>query len=84
MVSQKTRLIIVGSIMVVGAIAFALTMMAIAPQSTNPAELMRTVGQVAGTVIGVGAAVIVTALVKFRGKAADAGARAGARQPLAR
>jgi ubiquinone biosynthesis protein UbiJ len=70
MISPKTRFIAVGSVMVAGAIAFALFMMAIASKSSDPAELMRIVGQVAGTVAGVGVAVIVTALVKFRSQAA--------------
>lgn len=70
MMSRKSRLIAVGSVMVVGAIAFALFMLSIASQSSDPVELMRIVGQVSGTVIGIGIAVIVTTLVKFRGPAA--------------
>ena len=55
----NTRVVAVGSVLLVLAVAFFLFMFAIAGKSTNPAELMRIVGTVSGTVGGLAIAMIV-------------------------
>ncbi|HET7064900.1 MAG TPA: hypothetical protein VFI49_11560 [Rudaea sp.] len=57
--SKNMRIVIVGSVLIVLAIAFFLFFLSIASKSNNPAELMRTVGTVSGVVIGIGVAMIV-------------------------
>jgi uncharacterized membrane protein len=56
---KNPRIVIVGSVLIVLAIAFFALFLSIASKSNNPAELMRTVGTVAGVVIGIGIAMIV-------------------------
>lgn len=68
--STESRLVAVGAVMVVGAVAFALLMLSIASRSTNPAELMRVVGTVSGTVMGLGVAVITAAVLGRKPRAA--------------
>ena len=53
---KNWRLVIVGLVMIVLAGGFMLFMMSIAGRSTDPAALMRTVGQVSGVVGGLGLA----------------------------
>lgn len=63
---KNPRIVIVGSVLIVLAIAFFLFFLSIASKSNNPAELMRTVGTVAGVVIGIGIAMIVAGLIGKR------------------
>lgn len=60
--ARNLRLVVVGAAFLVFAAAFVLFMLAIAPRSNNPAELMRTVGTVAGVMGGVAVAMIVFGL----------------------
>lgn len=53
------RVVAVGSVLLVLALAFFLFMLTIAGKSTDPAELMRIVGTVSGTVGGLAIAMIV-------------------------
>lgn len=55
---RNTRVIIAGSLLLGGAIAFFLFMLSIAAQSTDPVELMRTVGAVSGAVGGLALAMM--------------------------
>ncbi len=64
--TRNWRLVIVGLVMVVGAIAFVLVMHSMAPRSTDPVELMRTVGQVSGVVGGLGIVLFVVGLIGRR------------------
>jgi len=59
MQTKQPRLVLAGSLLLAFAIAFALFMMSIASQSRDPAELMRIVGVVAGTVGGLAVMLIV-------------------------
>jgi len=59
MQQRNPRLIAVGSALLILAIAFFLFMLSIASKSTDPAELMRTVGTVSGVVGGLAIAMIV-------------------------
>jgi hypothetical protein len=67
--TRNWRLAIVGLVMIVGAAAFFLFMGTMATQSTDPVELMRTVGQVSGAVGGIGLFVIVMGLIGRRSRA---------------
>lgn len=60
---KNWRLVIVGSVFIGLALIFVLVMMALAPQSTDPAGLMQTVGATAGVVVGVSIAAIIYGLV---------------------
>lgn len=60
--TKNLRLVGTGAAFLVFAAAFVLFMLAIAPRSTNPVELMRTVGTVAGVVGGIAVAMIVFGL----------------------
>jgi hypothetical protein len=60
---KNWRLVIVGGVLIVGAIGFFLFMMTVAPKSNNPVEMMRTVGQVAGVVCGISLAMILFGLI---------------------
>jgi hypothetical protein len=51
---KNWRVVIVGSVLVAAAAAFFFYMQGLAPKSTDPAALMRTVGQVAGAVGALG------------------------------
>ena len=53
------RAVVVGSVLLALAIAFFLFMLTIAGKSTDPVELMRTVGTVSGVVGGLAIAMIV-------------------------
>lgn len=59
-------MVIVGLVMVVGAAAFFVVMQGMASRSTDPVELMRTVGQVSGVVGGIGVAMMVVGLIGQR------------------
>jgi hypothetical protein len=62
-------LVIVGLVMIAGGVAFFLGMTTMAPRSTDPVELMRTVGQVSGAVGGIGLFLIVFGLIGRRSRA---------------
>jgi len=66
---KNWRLVIVGGAMIVAGIAFFFGMMSLIPRSNDPATLMRTVGQVAGVVGGLGVAMMMIGLI---GKASRA------------
>jgi hypothetical protein len=53
---RSLRVVVVGAALVVLALAFFLFFLSIASKSNNSAELMRTVGTVAGVLIGIGIA----------------------------
>lgn len=53
------RAVVVGSVLLAHAVAFFLFMLTLASKSTDPVELMRTVGTVSGVVGGLGIAMIV-------------------------
>jgi hypothetical protein len=56
---KNSRVVIVGVVLLVLAIAFFLFMLSLAPKSNDPVELMRVVGTVAGVVGGLAIAMIV-------------------------
>jgi len=60
---KNMRIVIVGGVLIVLAVAFFLFFLSIASKSNNPAELMRTVGTVSGVVIGIAVAMIVFGLI---------------------
>lgn len=60
---RNWRIVITGFLFIVMAIGFYLFMLTIAPQSTDPVELLRTVGSVSGTVIGVSVILIIVGLI---------------------
>jgi hypothetical protein len=60
---KNLRIVIVGGVLIVLAVAFFLFFLSIASKSNNPAELMRTVGTVSGVVAGIAVAMIVAGLV---------------------
>ena len=67
------RLVAVGSGLLLAAIAFFLFMLSIASKSTDPVELMRTVGSVSGTVGGLAIAMIVFGFIGKKTAAVPAG-----------
>jgi TRAP-type mannitol/chloroaromatic compound transport system permease large subunit len=72
----NTRLVAVGSVLLLAAIAFFLFMLSIASKSTDPVELMRTVGSVSGCVGGLAIAMVVFGFIgKKSGAAAPVPAR---------
>lgn len=56
---KNPRVILAGSALLVLVIAFFLVMMAMAPRSNDPIELLRVVGTVSGVVGGLAVAMIV-------------------------
>jgi multidrug resistance efflux pump len=60
---RNWRIVIAGFLFIVMALGFFLFMMTLAPQSTDPVELLRTAGTVSGTVVGVSVAMIITGLI---------------------
>ena len=63
---RNMRIVWVGAFMIVLAAGFFLFMLSMAPKSTDPAELMRTVGTVSGVVIGIAVAMIAIGLIGKR------------------
>ena len=57
------RVVTVGSVLIILAVAFFFFMLSMAPKSTDPAALMRTVGTVSGVVCGLGLVMIVIGLI---------------------
>ncbi len=60
---RNWRVLIVGLVLVVAALAFFLGMQTLAPRSNDPVELMRTVGQVSGVVGAIGVLMLVFGLI---------------------
>lgn len=60
---RNWRLVIAGFIFGVLALGFSMFMTSIASSSTDPVELMKTVGQASGVVGGVGLVMVVVGLV---------------------
>jgi TRAP-type mannitol/chloroaromatic compound transport system permease large subunit len=65
---MNLRVVVTGAVLIVLAAAFFLFMGSMAPRSNDPAEMMRTVGIVAGGGAGLGVAMIIFGL--FRRKPA--------------
>jgi hypothetical protein len=60
---RKWRLVIVGAVMIVAALAFFAGMSNMAPRSNDPVALMQTVGQVSGVVGALGIVMIVLGVI---------------------
>lgn len=60
---RNWRVVTLGSILIAMAVGFYFLMFTLAPQSTDPVELMRTAGSAAGTVIGVSVVMIIFGLI---------------------
>jgi hypothetical protein len=60
----NARVVIVGAILLGLAALFFCGMLTIAPKSNDPAEMTRTVGQVAGVVGALGIIMIILGLIK--------------------
>ena len=56
---RNMRAVIVGIVLIVGAIGFFLYMMTLRAQSNDPVALMRIVGQTSGVVVGIGLVMLV-------------------------
>lgn len=56
---RNMRVVITGGALIALAIVFFGFFLSIAGKSTNPAELMRTVGTVSGVCIGIGLAMVI-------------------------
>jgi flagellar motor component MotA len=60
---KNWRIVIVGLVLIVVALAFYFFMLSIASKSNDPVALMQTVGEVAGAVGGLSAVMIVIGLI---------------------
>jgi len=60
---KNWRIVVVGFVLIVIALAFYFYMLSIASKSNDPVELMRTVGAVAGVVGGLSVVMIVIGLI---------------------
>jgi hypothetical protein len=60
---KNWRIVIVGSVLIIIAVAFYFFMLSIASKSSNPAALMQTVGEVAGAVSGLRLVMIIIGLI---------------------
>ena len=60
---RNWRVILTGILLIVLAAGFFFFMLTVAPQSTDPAEVMRTVGQVSGVMVGISVAMIIVGLI---------------------
>jgi len=60
---RNWRLVIAGFIFGILALVFSMFMTSIAASSTDPIELMKTVGQASGVVGGIGLVMIIVGLV---------------------
>lgn len=63
---RNWRIVTVGFILIALALGFYFFMSLMAPQSTDPAELMQTVGSVAGAAVGISLVMIVLGLIGKR------------------
>ena len=61
---MNARVVIVGATLLGLAALFFFGMLRVAPKSNDPAAMMRTVGQVAGAVGGVGVVMVIFGLIK--------------------
>jgi len=60
---KNWRIVVVGVVLIVMALAFYFYMFSIASKSNDPVALMQTVGQVAGVVGGLSIAMIIIGLI---------------------
>jgi len=60
---KNWRVVIVGVVLILMALAFYLGMLSIAPKSNDPAALMQTVGTVSGAVGGIALVMIIFGLI---------------------
>jgi type VI protein secretion system component VasF len=60
---KNWRIVVVGVVLIVMALAFYFYMLSIASKSNDPVALMQTVGQVAGVVGGLSIAMIIIGLI---------------------
>jgi hypothetical protein len=60
---KNWRIVVVGFVLIVMALAFYVFMLSIASKSNDPVALMQTVGQVAGAVGGISLAMIIIGLI---------------------
>jgi len=60
---KNWRVVIVGTVLLVLAVGFFLYMMQLAPKSNDPAEMLKTVGEVSGAVGGISIAMIIFGLI---------------------
>jgi type VI protein secretion system component VasF len=60
---KNWRVVIVGFVLAIVAVAFYFFMLSIASKSNDPAALMQTVGTVAGAVCGVSLVMIIVGLI---------------------
>lgn len=60
---RNWRIIITGFVLIVLALGFYFFMLTVAPSSLDTVELMRTVGSVSGTVVGISVAMILIGLI---------------------
>ena len=63
---KNWRIVVVGVVLIVMALAFYFYMLSIASKSNDPVALMQTVGQVAGVVGGLSIAMIIIGLIGRR------------------
>ena len=60
---RNWRVVFAGVFLIVLALGFYFLMVSMAAQSTDPMELMRTVGTVVGTAVGISLAMIIIGLI---------------------
>ncbi len=60
---KNWRIVIVGVVLILIAVAFCLFMLSIAPKSNDPVALMQTVGAVTGVVGGLSLVLIIVGLI---------------------
>ena len=60
---RNWRVILTGVLLSVLAAGFFFFMLTVASQSTDPAEFMRTVGQVSGVLVSISVAMIIVGLI---------------------
>ena len=63
---KNWRIVVVGFVLIVMALAFYFYMLSIASKSNDPVALMQTVGQVAGAIGGLSIAMIIIGLIGKR------------------
>jgi hypothetical protein len=63
---KNWRIVVVGFVLIVIAVAFYFFMLSIASTSNDPVSLMQTVGTVSGVIIGLSVAMIVVVLIGKR------------------
>ena len=67
--ARNWRVLATGLVVMAAAVAFFLGMQTTAPRSTDPVELMRTVGLVSGVAGGIGLMMVIIGLVGRRSRA---------------